>query len=108
MIGRDRVTLKAPTIVDLPGGGHRKDFADLATVRMTVEPLEGFEAIQAMQAGMQRSYRLTGWYRTDVTGATRAVWHARDGDHTLNIRSVIDLRARRKKIQILADEVVTT
>lgn len=107
MIGRHRITLQEPTTADTAGGGWTEAWADIATVRGTVEPLDGFEQIQAMQAGVERPYRITVWYREDISGATRAILHARGGDRTLNVRSVIDLNERHRKLQILADEVVS-
>lgn len=95
------ITLQASAPVSDTEGGYTDAWADVATLAAKVEPLEGDEQIQAMQAGMTRPHRFTIPYRTDVSGTTRVLYDGRQFD----VRSVIDPGARHWEIVIMADEV---
>lgn len=104
MIGRHRVTFQTLTRTEDEGGGYVETWTNNETVRASIEPLEGFEQLRAMQEGIERPYRIRTWFRPNISGAQRAVYHSPEGDRILNIRSAITPGNRRRKLEILADE----
>ena len=83
-------------------GGYTDAPADVGEWWVKVEPLEGTEQMQAMQAGLQRPHRFTGHYRAGLTGATELLYDGRRFD----VNSVTDPDAKHRELVILADEMV--
>lgn len=96
-----RITLRERVRTPVEGGGWEETVQDVATVWAAVEPLQGRQQLEAMQAGMTAPHRFTIRYRRGVTGATEIAYDGRRFDVT----SVTDTDARRRELVILADEV---
>lgn len=99
-----RIVIRAATATADLYGGTTETVADVATVWAKVEPLQGNEQLLAMQTGMTRPHRFVIRYRSDVTGATEIQY----GAQRFNVTSVTDTDARRRELEILADEVRST
>lgn len=98
---REQVAIRAVTRTGIEGGGWTEAEGTVATVWARVEPLQGRELSQFMQAGMAAPIRFTIRYQTGIAGATRILWSGR----TFNVTSVTDTDARHVELVILADEV---
>lgn len=99
---RQQVTLQTHAAASADALGGRADaWDDVATVWAAIEPLDGTEALRAMQQGIRQPHRITMRYRAGVTAAQRILYGAR----TFNLRSVVDVEMRHRELSILADEV---
>jgi SPP1 family predicted phage head-tail adaptor len=100
---RERVTIMQPTAgaVD-PVGGEVTEWSVLATVKAHVEPLAAGERIASSNAVTSAvSYRVTVWFRADLTPQMRIV---RDTG-TLEVAAVLQ-DGRRKRTVLDCREVV--
>lgn len=96
-----KVIVRAMVRVEDAYGGYTETAQDVATWWAKVEPLQGTEQVQAMQAGLRSPHRFTGHYRAGITGATELYYDGRRFD----VNSVVDPGAKHRQLVILADEL---
>lgn len=96
-----RIILRTLVRVEDEGGGWTETAVDVGPVPAKVEPLDGREQVEAMQAGMERPHRFMIRYREGLTGANEVVYMGR----TFNVRSIVDPNEAHEDLVILADEV---
>jgi len=98
---RERVTIKRPvTGADEYGAGAPPIEATVATVWAGVRPLRANEILRAQQPGAETAYVVSMRYRNDVAADCWLEWNGRK----LQITSVIDVGARRRELEILAND----
>ena len=97
---RHRVTFQSLTTADDGYGGTVETWGDTATVWASVEPLSGFERIQAMQVSPRLSHRVVMRYRADVDAGDRLSYDGR----VFDITAVIDEDERHRELTLLCEE----
>lgn len=97
------VTLKSVVSVEDDYGGSTEVATEVARVRAKVEALPSAEPLRAMQSKMTSPHRFTIRYRSDVSGLTELIYEGRK----YNVTSVTDPDAKRRDLEILADEAAT-
>ena len=104
MIGklRHRVALQTESTTRDAGGGQIKAWATQATVWARVEPLRGFEQLQAMQHQESVTHRVTIRYRSDVIPTPKG--RVEFGTRLFNIKSVLNVEERGKFLVMLCEE----
>ncbi len=105
---RHRLVLQARNPIADGGGGQGGDPwaapVTVAAVWGRLEPLSGNERLHAMQLESRVSHRITIRYRPGVTAGMRLVL----GTRHFNIRTVMDVEERRRRLQLLCEEGVAT
>lgn len=101
---RHRITiqeliLNAATTRDMHGG-IVEDWADVVTVRASVEPIRAVEIFRANQVDTRITHRITLRYQSGITTAMRAVF----GKRIFLFLSVINPDERRIMLEMLAME----
>jgi SPP1 family predicted phage head-tail adaptor len=100
---RHTIVLQARTGSTDAGGGKTGAWADASPeIWASVEPLDGSQALRAMQQGLVTPHRVRMRYRDGVSAEKRVRYGAR---HFL-IRSVVDVDERHRELQLLCDEVI--
>lgn len=97
---RHRVTIQAPRHPENERGEAVAEWADVATVWASVEPLIGRERWTAQQVMPETTHRVRIRYRPGLTAAHRLKF----GDRILHIDSVVDPQERHRELEILARE----
>lgn len=89
--------------------GHTiRSYTTFATVKGDVRGQYGTESVYAERVESRMIHRIVIRYRNDVTPQQRIIWKSNcDGDRTLEIQSVMDMRGDRRMLTILATEVKT-
>lgn len=82
------------------GGGSISD-TDVVTVWADVEPLQGVELFQAAQFNPSVNYRITIRYYPGI----RPSWKVKYGTRVFDIKSVIDVDERHRKIELMCEEL---
>jgi SPP1 family predicted phage head-tail adaptor len=67
-----------------------------------VEPLSGRELLAAQQAQSEVTLRVRMRFRSDVTAAMQLL----HGNKTYEVASVIDLKGRRRELELMCKEIV--
>ncbi len=105
---RHRLVLQARTPSADGGGGDLGDPwaspVTVATLWGNLQPLNGDERLRAMKLESHVTHRIAVRYRAGVTTDMRIVFGAR----TFNIRAVIDVGERRRRLELLCEEGVAT
>lgn len=99
---RERVRIERPVETRDDTGASIQSWQVLATVWADVTPLNGREALMAMQMEDRQSHRVTIRYRTDVTAKMRMIWR----EETLNIRALRNKDKRRRFLEIDVEQGV--
>lgn len=99
---RHEITIQALTSMQDSYGGQTESWSTFATVRASVEPLQGREyfASQQVQAEVTTRFRIR--YLSGVTPKMRVLYDGR----TFNVASVINPNERNHELHIMAYEVV--
>lgn len=97
---RERVTLQRPTQVRSASGETRLEWSDIATVWASVDGLSARDIMQAQQAELLATHKVTIRYRDDIDHTARMIYRGR----TMELSSVID-RNNREYLEILAKEI---
>ena len=99
---RHQVKLQRVTVAADSHGDQTKTWADLATVRASIEPLSGREFLQASQVMSDITVRIRVRGRSDITltPKDRVLY----GTRTFDIRHVIDWGDRGTDWQLLCTE----
>lgn len=98
---RHRVTIQDFTITTDAGGGQVKTWADVCTVWAGVEPLRGYERLQADQLESGVTHRVVLRDYVMLNARMRFVF----GDRKLNIRSIIRASERsRTALEVMCEE----
>lgn len=74
---RHRLTFQAPTSERRPSGSRDESWADAFTVWGEVEPISGYERIQAMQTTAGLTHRIRIRYRAGVLPTMRILHRGR-------------------------------
>ncbi|MBI3419259.1 MAG: phage head closure protein [Proteobacteria bacterium] len=101
---REKLSLQEETRVADTGGGASLSWSEVASVWGAVEPLSGHENIQGEGLSSVQLYKILLRYRGELGVSMRVVWDSR----VLNIRSLREVDARGRLLEILAEEGVAT
>jgi len=99
---RNKVTLQEKSVTLSAEGEEVVTWVNVATVWAGVEPLTGREYAIASAEYAEVTTRVVMRYRPGVVPEQRVVF----GEHTYNVRSVIDPDMRHKELQLMCDEVL--
>lgn len=99
---RNRVTLQEKSVMLSAEGEETITWVNVATVWAGIEPASGREYGIASAEYAEVTTRIVMRYRPGVVPEMRATY----GDHTYNIRSVIDPDMRHKELLLMCDEVL--
>lgn len=91
-----RLTLQAVARTPDGQGGYAEAWADVATVWAQLEPLSGYERMQAQKLDAPLSHKAMIRYRPGLTTAMRAVYQGR----VLDIKEVIDVDEARRWLKL--------
>lgn len=91
------------TRVDDGYAGGSIPFTDVATVWAAIEPLEGFEKLEAGQFDASLSHRIRIRYYPGV----RPNWRVVYGTRVFDIKSIADLEERHREMELMCEELVT-
>lgn len=110
---RDRVTVQEQTTTDDLKGGKREGawsaVSGMSRISAAVEPLDGTERVAAMQNRSGVTHQVRVRYassRVSLTAANRLVWHANDGDRTLNLVAAPVIVGNYDELRMEAREVL--
>lgn len=77
---KHRVTLQRISRAEDGQGGFTETWDDIATLWASIEPLKGYERMQAMQLKTPTTHRVRLRYRADVTTKDRLIYDGRAFD----------------------------
>lgn len=101
---RQRITIEQYTVTDRNEiGGEVKDWAPVATVWASVEPIRGREFFAAQQVNAEVTHKVTTRFHAGITPKMRVKYGAR----VLEIQSVIDPQERHLFLELMCVERVT-
>ena len=98
-----RVTLQSATSARDGHGQAVETWSDVATVWAAVEPIRGREFFAAQQVSAETTHRVTMRWRSGVSPKWRVVF----GGRTFRIESVINVREKNERIELMCVEVLT-
>lgn len=99
---RHEITIQAVTTTQDGYGGQTESWSTFATVRASVEPLQGREYFAAQQVQAEVTTRFRIRYLSGVTPKMRVLYDGR----TFNVASVINPNERSHELHIMAVEAV--
>ena len=109
MIGtmRERVTIQVPSSsADSAGDMGQPAWTKLATVWADIRPLSGRERLQAAMVQGSATYRVSLWYRDDVTLSARLVCLGPDfHQSTMQIHAIVKDN-RQRRLELDCSEVI--
>lgn len=95
---RHRVRVQEKVITRDAIGGEMITWKDRGTVWAEVEPLAGRELFAAQQIQPEATMRFGLRYWSEIKSEWQVIWQ----EQTFDVLSVIDVGARRRKLQLLA------
>lgn len=99
---RDRVRIESRTAARDATGGAIETWTEVFTTWANVEPLTGSELQEAQKQWSEATYEIGIRYRSGLDSTMRA-FHVDTGLY-YDIRAVIDVGSRRRKIQLMCRE----
>lgn len=99
---RHTVTLQSLVETQDSYGSAVQSWADYATVRASVEPLQGREYFASQQVRAEATTRFRIRYLSGVLPTMRVVFDGR----AYNIESIINLNERNRELHLMAVEVL--
>jgi SPP1 family predicted phage head-tail adaptor len=97
---RKQVTIQNVAQVSDGQGGFTETWNDGSTVWASIEPLKGYEKVQAMQMQSPQTHKVTMRYTAEVTAASRI----RYGDRIFWVKEVLDPEERQRFLILKAIE----
>lgn len=97
---KHRVTIEAPVKTPDGAGGFTTSYSTIATVYAAIWPVSASEQVQAMQATMTITHKITIRYRSVLKGS----WRLKYGNKYYSIVSIINPNMDNKFLTILAKE----
>jgi SPP1 family predicted phage head-tail adaptor len=101
---RHRITIRQPGARTKTGTGYTN--ADPTVVASglwaKIEPIDGYERIQAMQTQAGLTHRITIWYRSDITSAMEVVHR---GSVYEIVEPPINIDEANERLQLLCKEL---
>lgn len=97
---RHLVTVQRKSLTTDDYGGPVETWADVATARASVEPMQGRELASAQTVNDETTTRITMRYLIGVTTADRITFEGR----YYNLQSVIDPELRHRELIIMASD----
>lgn len=99
---RDRITIQSPSTTRDATGGVTDAWTDVVTIWANVDPLTGRELEEAQKQWGEVTYQIDIRYYAGLDSTMR-VLDIRSGAY-YDIRAVLDLNHRRRKIQLMCRE----
>src|SRR4051812_15348564 len=97
---KNRAALQSVRRTEDGQGGFTEEWADEIDLWMKIEPLKGWEKMQAMQLQTPITHKITLRYRTGVTTAKRLRW----GSRILQIKEAINIDEANEWLRVMAVE----
>lgn len=101
---RQRLYVQQENPVADTGGGNVMGWTTINTVWAMIEPISGSEYVQAGKPAGTVTHRIRMRYDSTITPAMRLVM----GTRIFNIRYILNIEERNKRLEILAEEGVAT
>jgi SPP1 family predicted phage head-tail adaptor len=95
-----RVTVQTAVQVSDGQGGFTETWTDGPTVWASIEPLKGYERVQAMQTQSPQTHKITVRYTPDITSASRLKF----GTRVFGVKEVLNTEERNRFLVIKAIE----
>jgi SPP1 family predicted phage head-tail adaptor len=95
-----RVTIQSSSTFSDGQGGFTESWVDGATVYASVEPIKGFERMQAMQMQEPITHKIMMRFRGDVTSASRLKF----GDRVFWVKEALNVNEDGRLLEIRAIE----
>lgn len=99
---RHRVTIQEKQVTKNSYGEEVITWQDVATVWAAVEPLRGREFLEAQRAGAEVTTRIRIRHRDGIRPEMRVV----QGNHTYDIKAVLDVGGRGRELHLMCREVL--
>jgi len=93
---RKRVTIQRSTRVSDGQGGYTETWAAIASVWSAIEPVSGFEKLQAMQLAAPVTHKITMRFRSDFVASDRIAY----GNRIFAVKEIINLNEADAFLQI--------
>jgi SPP1 family predicted phage head-tail adaptor len=97
---RKQVTIQNKQSVSDGQGGFTETWPNGSTVWASIEPLKGYERVQAMQMQSPQTHKIMMRYTDEVTTASRLLY----GTRVLWVKEILDPDERQRFLQIRAEE----
>ncbi len=97
---RARIIIERENPAGHDGGSYDPNWTQVANLWAQIEPVTGRVVRQGERRESHVTHRITLRYRTDISAGMRIVW----GTKLLTIQAVLDLGARHRFLQLLAQE----
>lgn len=97
---RQRIRLEQPSLAPDGLGGWHRSWVEVASVWAHIRAGSGDERMEAGQLAAPATYRIRLRWREDITSDMRIVFGAR----IFAIRGVLDADARKRFIELIAEE----
>lgn len=91
-----RVTIQRSTRVSDGQGGYTETWAAIASVWAAIEPVSGFEKLQAMQLAAPVTHKITMRFRPDFVASDRIAY----GNRIFAVKEIINLNEADAFLQI--------
>lgn len=101
---RQRLYVQQENPVADTGGGSSIGWTTINTVWASIEPITGWERLQANKLTGSISHRIRMRYDNTITPSMRFLL----GSRVFNIRAVMNVEERNKTLEIIAEEGVAT
>lgn len=101
---RQRLYVQQENPVADTGGGTVMGWATINTVWASIEPITGWERLQAGRASSAITHRIRMRYDNTLTSAMRFLM----GTRIFNIRAILNRDERNRAFEILVEEGVAT